>query len=518
MTTKPSESKEAHLTLMGLELLSKIYYLYRTAHLYEPNNYLFIQQLQDLLQTLDEILVKEKKAQFQLRATTLLFNKTKLKFSHVNYYLFRFIKDEFTNRQIASLTFYPGVKEKEVIDFILFLKSSPPKKEKSQLKPQAPSAKGKKEKLDKKEKKDVDFQEGDREKGEVARREEEKAKEEEWPNFPHIKIEITAIGELAERKKNATRVYFLSLTHLKEYTSQKKELNPKNLLTTKRMIQTLFDHIIENESFLLGMTSIKNHDEYTLSHSLNVCILALGLGRRLGLERKELVELGISAFFHDVGKLDIPLEILNKPGKLDENERQVIETHPYKGVQKLLQLPHMKGLPLQALHVAMEHHCREDDRGYPRYRGKKNISLFSKIVKIVDYYDAITTSRPYRKKSFTPAEAISLMMDKVGKEFDPVLFKVFASMVTLCPVGTLVLLNTGEIAIVYETKTEPSQFLRPKVKLITDEQGHKIDGPIVDLAEIDEETKAYPRSIVKFLNPEEYGLKVSDYFVAEVRG
>jgi len=458
--------------------------LTRTSRLYEPNNLLFVHQLRDLLQSLDEILQKEKVAHFLLRATTLLFNGVKLKFSHVNYHLFRFIYDEFTPRHIVSLAFYPGVKEKEIIDFILSLKPETSLK-KDQSIPPSP--------------------------------EKEALEQPLLGEFPHIKVEKSAAKTGAERKKNAARVYFLGLTHLKEYLTQKKDLDSKNLLTTRRMIQTLFDHIVENEPFLYGLTSIKNHDEYTLNHSINVCILALALGRRLGLERKELVELGISAFFHDVGKLEIPLEILNKPGKLDEAERRVIETHPYKGVQKLLQLPHLKALPLQALHVAMEHHCREDDRGYPRYRGKKTISLFSKIVKIADYYDAITTPRPYRKKAFTPAEAINLMMDKAGEEFDPTLVKVFASMMTACPVGTLVLLNTGELALVYETKSDPPQFLRPRVKLITDAQGKKIDGPIVDLAAKDESGQNYLRSIVKVLEPDKYGIKVSNYFMAEAQ-
>ncbi|MCD6193462.1 MAG: HD domain-containing protein [Candidatus Aminicenantes bacterium] len=483
--TKNKTDRDLYLLHSGLDLLNKFYMLVRTSRLYEPNNLLFVHQLRDFLQTLDEILRREKIARFLLRATTLLFNGVKLKFSHTNYYLFRFIYDEFTPRQIASLAFYPGVKEKEIVDFILAFKPESDSKTTASASPAAEEAEAKSNLLSR--------------------------------EFPHIKVEKRVAESLSEKKKSTARVYFLGLTHLKEYLTQKKDLDTKNLLTTRRMIQTLFDHIVENESFIYGLTSIKNHDEYTLNHSINVCVLALALGRRLGLERKELVELGISAFFHDVGKLDIPLEILNKPGKLDENERRVIETHPYKGVQKLLQFPHLKGLPLQALHVAMEHHCREDDRGYPRYRGKKTISLFSKIVKIVDYYDAITTPRPYRKKAFSPAEAINLMMEKAGEEFDPTLLKVFAAMMTACPVGTLVLLSTGEIGLVYETKTEPAQYLRPRVKLITDSQGQKIDGPIVDLAAKDATGQHYLRSIVKVLDPDKYGIKVSDYFMAEAQ-
>jgi len=235
----------------------------------------------------------------------------------------------------------------------------------------------------------------------------------------------------------------------------------------------------------------------------------------MGLDRNELVDLGLSAFFHDLGKLKIPKNILLKPGKLDKKERDTIQLHPHYGAEMLIQMKEFSHLPLQALNVAMEHHLREDDSGYPKYKKKKNINLFSKMVKITDFFDAITTKRLYRKKDFSREQALNLMLELSGKEFNPLILKVFVNMMGTYPVGTLVLLNTAEIGIVYENSAEAVNFHRPKIKLITDEKGNKIDGKVADLSEIDDQTKSYKRSISKTLEPNKYDINVSDYFIAE---
>ncbi|MGB9893704.1 MAG: HD-GYP domain-containing protein, partial [Candidatus Saccharicenans sp.] len=254
---------------------------------------------------------------------------------------------------------------------------------------------------------------------------------------------------------------------------------------------------------------------YTLNHSVNVSLLAIALGKRLGLSRAELVDLGLAAFFHDLGKIDTPLEILNKPGQLTEDERKIMELHPHQGAEKLVQLREFRRLPISAIHVAMEHHIKEDFSGYPRYRIKQDINLYSRIVKVCDFFDAITTKRVYRKKTFTRAEALSLMLENIGTEFNPVILKTFVQMMGIFPVGSIVLLNTGEIGLVVENNQETKFMLRPKVKIIVDAQGNKIDGEVIDLTEVDPATRKYKRTIVKEINPEDYDLKVADYFLAE---
>lgn len=285
------------------------------------------------------------------------------------------------------------------------------------------------------------------------------------------------------------------------------------LSTTRRLMQSIFNNIVENESFSYGLKTIKNFDEYTLNHSINVCLLAISLGRRLGLDRNELAELGISAFFHDFGKTEIPKEVLVKPGKLDDKEREIIEKHLHLGVKKLIRLKETSRLPVRAVNVAMEHHVMEDLTGYPIYQKKRHINLYSKILKICDVYDALTTRRPYRDRASTRNETIRMMMENTDTQFDPIILKVFVNMMGHYPVGSLVLLNAGEIGIVFEANPDPSEVFRPKVKIIADKDGNKMDGDVVDLAEKDPQTRAYKRKIIKSLDPGKYQIQVSDYFL-----
>ncbi|MEW5902468.1 MAG: HD domain-containing phosphohydrolase, partial [Acidobacteriota bacterium] len=184
---------------------------------------------------------------------------------------------------------------------------------------------------------------------------------------------------------------------------------------------------------------------------------------------------------------------------------------------RLAQLRELRNLPVRAVQVAMEHHLKEDHTGYPRFYRKQSVNLFSKIVKIADFFDAITTKRVYRTSHFTRDEALTLMLGLSGKEFHPVLLREFAKMMGSYPVGALVLLNTKELAVVVEINPEVALFPRPRVKLITDAAGNKRDGEIVDLSEADAATGTHPRTIVKSLDPEKYGIQVSDYFLARAQ-
>jgi hypothetical protein len=164
--------------------------------------------------------------------------------------------------------------------------------------------------------------------------------------------------------------------------------------------------------------------------------------------------------------------------------------------------------------VALEHHESEGKVGYPKLVKKRAVDLFSKIVKIVDVFDAMTTSRPYRKHNFSKEEALSYMLEKGKDEFDPIILKLFSDMVGICPIGSLILMDTSEIGVVFEKNPESKFIMRPKVKLVSDENGNKIDGQIVDLTEKDEQGN-YKRSIIKTLDQRKYDIKTADYFVAE---
>jgi putative nucleotidyltransferase with HDIG domain len=463
----------------GVELLIRFHIVTKNARLYETNNTLFQEQVQSLCDSLDVFLKEGQEASFEVRHSALFFNGTRLKFVMATYAIFKYILEEFRVRDIGALTFKPGLTPKDLGLFI--------------------AAFGKKEKS-------------------------------EEPPFEKLAADLDAAGvqniglqkvlpaeTFASLHRDTARVFFLSIVHLKEAFERDRKNEKLTLNTTRRLMQSIFNHLVDNESFLLGLTNLKNFDEYTLNHSVNVCVLALALGRRLGLNHGELVDLGLAAFFHDLGKLDTPLDILNKPAELNDEERDIIERHTHQGAEKLLHLREFNRLPLRAIHVALEHHIKEDLTGYPRYFKRRDVNLFSKIVKVVDFFDAITSKRVYRAKAFTRAEALSLMLQNIGTEFNPLILKSFVHLLGVFPVGTMVALDTGEIGIVFDANPETRFLLRPKVKLITDAEGNRIDGSLTDLAEVDPQTDLYPRTIVKSLDPADYGIEVTDYFLAEAQ-
>jgi HD-GYP domain-containing protein (c-di-GMP phosphodiesterase class II) len=467
---------EKRIGKKAIDILQGMYMTHKNMKLYDLNNHLIHLQISSVFDEIQDLLQSEGEVNFTLRLSTLYLNGIKVLFSFSNYYLFKFLSFHLSEKEIGLLKFQKNLNKDELKKFLFLLEKKEPKTKKPF----------------------ETFLETIQEN-----------------KINNILIEkAQTLEEFQSNEKNAKKVFFLGITHLKEMFESLKKQERIPLTTTRRLMQSLFNNIVQNESFTYGLTTIKNFDEYTLNHSINVCILSISLGRKLGLDRNELAELGISAFFHDFGKTDIPREILVKPGKLDKQEREIIEQHPHLGAEKLIKLKQTSRLPVRAINVAMEHHVREDLSGYPRYKKKRHINLYSKIVKICDVYDALTTKRPYRDKIFSQDETLNMMKENKGTEFDPIIFKVFLNMMGQYPVGTLVLLNSGEIGLVTEANPYLSQLLQPKVKIIADENGNKIDGNIIDLVERDQHTDKPKRTIVKSLDPEKYDIQVSDYFLA----
>jgi len=454
----------------------------KTAKIYEPNNLTFLSQINPLFDLFQATLNKEGEALIQLRENTLFFNSIRIKFIFSTFHSFKFITDELRKKEIGKVCFKPGLGKDELKQFIIHLARIEAKKDNAF----------------------EDFQAKIKDSG-----------------IDHVSLEkiypfeILGMKQIGQIKQYAKKVFFNSIIHLKEIFDPERLKKEAQLKNTRRLIQLIVDLIILDEAFMVGLTNIKNFDNYTLNHSINVCLLSVSLGKRLGLEKKELVDLGMSAFFHDVGKLEIPKKILEKQSKLNKNERKVIENHPHHGAEKLIHLKERINLPVRALYVALEHHLWVNLSGYPKYWKKKYINLYSKIVKICDFFDAVTTKRPYRKKIFTRSNTINLMLEKSGTEFDSLLLKVFVNMIGAYPIGTFVAIDTGELGIVTEINPEVALMLRPKVKLITDKKGKKIDGEIVDFTEMKPKTKKYKRTIIKTLDPFKYKINIADYFIAQ---
>ncbi len=461
----------------SVELLIRFYILAKSVRIYDRNNALCLEQAAKSFESIDAMLKRcGGDAAIAIRHGSMFMNRMRLKFGLGNYSVFKTMHEEFRKRSIGAMRFLDGLTMEELLSFVRLFSVMDRKTEFSLM-------------------------------GLID--------DMENAGITHILLEKAIDKEtFSGTDVNTARIYFLSIVHLRDSFELDRKQEPIKLNTTRRLMQSIYNHIVDNESFVLGMTSLKNYHEYTLNHSVNVCALSMALGRRLGLSRSELVELGISAFFHDLGKLDTPIGILNKPGKLDGDERSIMEKHPFQGAEKLVQLKEFRRLPLRAIHVALEHHLKEDFTGYPTYFARDRVNLFSRIVKVADYFDAITTPRIYRPRAFTRTEALNMMLEQSGREFNPLILKTFANMLGFFPIGSFVLLDTGETAIIVDTNPETRFLLRPKAKLVSDAAGNRIDGDLVDLSESDPASGAYPRTIVKSLDPQKYGIKVSDYFVA----
>jgi HD-GYP domain-containing protein (c-di-GMP phosphodiesterase class II) len=280
----------------------------------------------------------------------------------------------------------------------------------------------------------------------------------------------------------------------------------------KRLAQKAVHLVMEDESILLGMTTIKNYDEYTFNHSVNVSIYSLAIGRRLGFSRRILTELGITALLHDIGKSKIPKEILNKPSHLNEQEWNLMKKHPLMGVEIILNLKQLGEINPRMVIGIFDHHLKNDNSGYPKLFRKKGVSLFGRIIQIADSYDAMTTPRIYKKIPYTPEQALAILLKERGAHYDPILLKVFIGLVGIYPIGSLVLLDTKELGVVFKPNPDPQLIDRPKVILVEKSGGGEIKKKIVDLSEKGPEGN-YKRSIVKALDPHKYHIDITKYFL-----
>jgi HD-GYP domain-containing protein (c-di-GMP phosphodiesterase class II) len=258
--------------------------------------------------------------------------------------------------------------------------------------------------------------------------------------------------------------------------------NIVNVRRARRMVQSFLDLLNLDEDYLLGLVSMKNFDDYTFNHSVNVTILALNMGRRIGLSRVQLSELGLSAIFHDLGKISLPRELITKETNLDASEWETMHRHPVEGVKKMLHLKGVSNFTIKLLISVYEHHINYDFSGYPELPLSTEASLFSRILRIVDSYDAMTSKRAYSKRAKHPVAALEEIWSLAGKHFDPDLAKVFISMMGMYPVGTVVQLDSGEIAMVTANRSKPGLVARPVLEVLTDWEDKSRPGTIIDLA------------------------------------
>lgn len=270
-----------------------------------------------------------------------------------------------------------------------------------------------------------------------------------------------------------------------------KALNADDTLP---LVEEISSSVLRNPGALISLVRLKTKDNYTYMHSVAVCALMVSLARQLGLDENSTRKAGMAGLLHDVGKMAIPDEILDKPGKLTDEEFTIIKSHPVEGHRMLLEA---SGVDDVTLDVCLHHHEKIDGRGYPDGLTGEQISIFAKMGAVCDVYDAITSNRPY-KNGWDPAESLRKMAEWSKGHFDPIIFQAFVKSVGIYPIGSLVRLETGRIGVVIDQSG--NSLTTPKVKVFYSTKSKlRIPPEVLDLS-----SKAARDKIIAREDPEKW--------------
>jgi putative nucleotidyltransferase with HDIG domain len=325
-----------------------------------------------------------------------------------------------------------------------------------------------------------------------------------FPVLPHVRVGRVSADDRVKDKATdmaAFRQLYAGAVQAAEvvWESARTEQQP-DPQAARAMVDNLAEAVSENRPALLALTALREYDTYTFTHMVNVSILTMAQARALGVEGALLREFGLAGLMHDIGKVRTPLEILNKVEALAPGEFEILKQHPVDGAEILRATP---DIPALAPVVAFEHHLRLDGSGYPAPVARRELNLATRLCSIADVYDAMRSQRAYQE-SFPTDRILAVLRRKEGQHFDVHLVRRFAQLLGVYPVGTLVRLNTDEIAVVINTHA-PDPF-RPQVRLLFDRHGARLGHTIdVNLWESVEEGALAP-TVAELVDPAALGI------------
>lgn len=477
-----SAAQDARLRQAGRGLLLELYAALRSLKLYPVENATVQKALYDLEASAERLSQAEGDIEVRLAGDFIFVNSTRLRLELDNYASFSHILTTFRAFEIGTLRVHKGTNRREWQIFLSLLLSLSGRVSADDLLV------------------------------ELQRRMSEGGVE-------HLELERAVpqqegLRESEEAREIAKRTYSQGVAVTKEVITSIRLGRATSVKRVKRAVQMIVDQVLNNETSLVGLTTIRDYDEYTFTHSVNVCIFAVALGKKLGFSKLQLYDLGMTALLHDVGKARVPIDILNKTTGLDDTEWQVMQGHPWQGALTLFGLRGYDEIPYRSILVAYEHHMKQDLTGYPRNVRSRSLAIFSRIVAVADGFDAATTRRAYQTVPIEPDQVLREMWENPKRGYDPVLVKALINLIGIYPVGTCVILDTFEVGIVAAPNPDAALLNRPMVRLVIGADGGAMPPPgtLVNLAERDA-GGGYLRAIVKVTNPTRYGLTVGDYFV-----
>jgi putative nucleotidyltransferase with HDIG domain len=323
-----------------------------------------------------------------------------------------------------------------------------------------------------------------------------------FPAMTHIRVGRVTVGQRVEGSASdmATirRLYDDAVSVAGSvYDSAKTEGKPDATMA-RTMIDGLAQAVAQNRTALLALTTLKNYDNYTFTHMVNVSVLTMGQARGLGIDGPLLREFGLAALMHDIGKVRTPIDILNKPDKLTDAEFTIMKRHTLDGAEILRQTP---DVPTLAPVVAFEHHLRIDGSGYPAGVTRTALNVGTMLCSIADVYDAMRSQRGYQQ-AFPTERILEVLKRSDGRQFDQHLVRRFVQLIGIYPAGTIVRLDNGEVGVVRQVYA-PDPY-RPHVRVLIARDGNRLELPYeINLWEASDDPQL-AKSIVAPLDPADY--------------
>jgi putative nucleotidyltransferase with HDIG domain len=469
---------ERHIRRLGPSLTHYLFSASKTVQVHDLNNRATQRVLSELMAVLDELSKIEGRVSIRISSDFLLINEVRVAVDPQNIGPLLYLVEEMKKREVEGIDFLPGLPIEEVGAFLKsFFREVP----------------------------DEDV--FDRLTSDLAAAGINHIRLARW-----IEREKRFKGE-AERtedvREQSNQAFFRTTVLVGEVLKGIEQQRAVQVQKAERLTQQMVDILQVDESILVGLTSLKDFDESTFRHSVNVSILSMLIADRLQLHKSDIARLGVAALLHDIGKTYVPQAILNKPGKLEGQDWELMKYHTFLGVKELSRIKSLREVG-DGLFAALQHHVHYNMNGYPQKPGGWNLRLVSRITTVADYYDAMTTPRIYQDPC-TPDKTLLFILQKSGEIFDPFIAKVFIQTMGVYPIGTVVELDTGEKAVVVRQNENRRFIHRPFVALLG------TVGKSEDLIDLTERSggKRYRRSVAKAFYDKTAEMEKSQLFLTE---
>ncbi len=473
-------NENAAIAEIGATLLVRLSALLRTARTYDVTNQAFQRQLHDCHAVLLRGLEEEDEVALVAVADYFYLNGVRIRAQASLLAVYHALMAEFERRSLGGVRFLQGVTPAQLERFFqLFIAADDPV-----VAERLPEA--------------------------VA-----EASIEHIIPVPAVELDEDDLTRSLEEKSEATtergrakRVFWRAVLGTKKIVLRAMQTGRPDLRHAKRLVQPLVDSVMRHEYSIVGLTALKDHDEYTYAHCVNVSVLSVNMGAVLGMSRQALADLGVSALLHDIGKIAVPADVLRKPAALNAEEWTLVRRHPIEGAKMMARMPGLSPLTLDAMRVCLEHHMNFDRTGYPEVQLEWGQATMSRIVSVADCFDAITAHRAYHKRPRTAFEGLQYMLGPARVQFDPAVLWALVRTIGLYPAGSVLHTDSGHVVVALSPN--PHDLRRPNCRVLVRPDG---SAPGEDAPELWNPMPA-ARSVQRVLRPEEHAANTADYLAA----